>query len=158
MPDQPSAAVKRSVEPRTGEAYDDAALVARLRAGDVDAFSSLVDAWSPMLLRVARTYVSTDASAQEIVQETWLAVLRGLDGFAGRSTLRTWAFRILENQAKARGAREARTLPWSSLAPEEAGPTVDPSRFRGPQDPYPGGWTPEGAPHEWSSPPEESAL
>src|SRR4051812_36807035 len=105
---------------------DDSTLVARLRAGDVDAFSALVDAWSPLLLRVARTYVSTDASAQEIVQDTWLAVLRGLDHFEGRSTLRTWAFRILENQARTRGAREARTVPWSSMVETDEGPTVDP--------------------------------
>ena len=106
----------------------DTELVDRLRAGDSDAFAELVEDWSPLMLRLARTYVSTQASAEEIVQESWLAVIRGLDRFEGRSSLRTWVFRILSNQAKTRGVREARTVPWSSLVPEEQGPTVDPGR------------------------------
>lgn len=83
--------------------------------------------------------MTTEASAEEVVQETWLAVVRGLDDFEGRSTLRTWVFRILVNTAKRRGAREQRVLLWSDLS-DEHGPTVDPSAFQGVDDQYPGGW------------------
>ena len=138
---------------------DDAKLVERLRAGDERAFSEVVDSWSPMMLRVARTFVSTEASAEEMVQEAWLAVLRGLDRFEGRSSLRTWVFRILSNQAKTRGVREARTIPWSSLAGgDEAGHTVDPDRFRGVSDRWPGHWTDEGSPQRWEPSPETAAI
>ena len=136
----------------------DTELVDRLRAGDADAFAQLVENWSPLMLRLARTHVSTPASAEEIVQETWLAVIRGLDRFEGRSSLRTWVFRILTNQAKTRGVREARIVPWSSVVPEEQGPTVDPDRFRGPDDRWPGGWTVEGRPSAWEPSPESSAI
>ena len=141
-------------------ARDDAALVERLQAGDERAFSLVVDSWSPMMLRVARTFVSTEASAEEMVQETWLAVLRGLDRFEGRSSLRTWVFRILSNQAKTRGVREARTVPWSSLAGDDqsAGPMVDPDRFRGSSDRWPGHWTDEGSPRQWEPSPETSVI
>jgi len=136
----------------------DAKLVELLRTGDADAFARIVQDWTPSMLRLARAHVSTTASAEEMVQETWLAVIRGLDGFEGRASLRTWVFRILTNQAKSRGARGARTLPWSSLAVEDDGPTVDPDRFRGPQDKWPGGWTPDGVPMRWEPPPESSAI
>ena len=136
----------------------DAELVDRLRAGDADAFAHLVEDWSPSMLRLARTYVSTQASAEEIVQESWLAVIRGLDRFEGRSSLRTWVFRIVTNQAKTRGVREARTVPWSSVVPEDQGPTVDPDRFRGPGDQWPGGWTVEGRPTAWEPSPESFAI
>jgi RNA polymerase sigma-70 factor (ECF subfamily) len=137
---------------------DDAKLVDLLRAGDADAFTRIVEDWSPSMLRLARGHVSTDASAQEMVQETWLAVIRGLDGFEGRSSLKTWVFRILTNQAKSRGVRESRSVPWSSLGPEDEGPTVDPARFRGPDDQWPGGWTVEGRPTTWEPSPEASAI
>jgi RNA polymerase sigma-70 factor, ECF subfamily len=137
----------------------DDVLVGRLRAGDEGAFAEIVDGWSAMMLRVARSYVSTDASAEEIVQDTWMAVVRGVDAFEGRSSLRTWLFRILTNLAKTRGVREARTLPWSSLGPADPGaPSVDPDRFRGPDDEFPGGWTPVGSPRPWEPSPEDSAL
>jgi RNA polymerase sigma-70 factor (ECF subfamily) len=97
--------------------------------------------------------VPTTSAAEEVVQETWLAVLRGLDGFRGDASLRTWVQRILLNQAKRRGVRERRTVPFASLAHDDDGPTVDPSRFRGPHDQYPGGW--REFPHEW---PEHVAL
>lgn len=143
---------------RDQEPRDDTELVARLRAGDEAAFADIVDAWSPMMLRMARTFVSTDASAQEVVQEAWLAVLSGLDRFEGRSTLRTWAFRILSNIGKTRGVRESRSVPWSSLPPAEVGPTVDASRFRGPDDEWPGHWTPVGVPRAWQPSPEDATL
>jgi RNA polymerase sigma-70 factor, ECF subfamily len=108
-----------------------AELVAALQAGDEAAFTLLVDELGPSMLRVARMYVSTRAVAEEVVQETWLAVLTGIDRFEGRSALKTWIFRILANRAKTRGEREGRTVPFSSLgggddADERA---VDPDRF-----------------------------
>jgi len=109
-----------------------AELVAALKAGDEAAFAGLVDELGPSMLRVARMYVSTRAVAEEVVQETWLAVLNGLDRFEGRSSLKTWVFRILANRAKTRGEREGRTLPFSSIAGSEGeGDTrsVDHDRF-----------------------------
>jgi len=122
------------------ERSDEDDLIARLRAGDEQAFASLVDAWSGWMLRLAREHVPTPSVAEEVVQETWLAVLEGLDRFRGESSLRTWVYRILSNQAKRRGIRESRTVPFASLASEEDGPTVDPTRFQGAGDLHPGGW------------------
>jgi RNA polymerase sigma-70 factor, ECF subfamily len=144
--------------PRAADA-DDSDLVDRLRRGDERAFVTIVTRWSPMMLRVARSHVSTDASCEEVVQETWMAVIRGLDGFEGRSSLRTWVFRILTNLAKTRGVREARSVPMSSWAPaDEDGPTVDPERFRAPGDRYAHNWTPVGAPTQWQPGPEQSVV
>ena len=86
-----------------------------LRAGDERAFDALVARHDGALRRVARTYVRTDAAADDVVQETWLGVIRGLAGFEGRSSLRTWIFRILVNRARTRAVREARELPFSAL-------------------------------------------
>jgi RNA polymerase sigma-70 factor (ECF subfamily) len=111
---------------------EDARLVAELRAGDEAAFMALVEQYQGQLSRVALLYVSSREVAEDVVQETWLGVLKGLDRFEGRSSFRTWMFRILTNIAKTRGAREARTIPFSALAASEAGeeePSVDPSRF-----------------------------
>ncbi len=138
---------------------DDTALVDRLRSGDERAFAEVVATWSPMMLRVARSHLSTDASCEEVVQETWLAVVRGLAGFEGRSSLRTWVFRILTNLAKTRGVREARTVPMSSWGPDgDEARTVEPERFRGPGDVYPGHWTPLGSPARWEPGPEQAAV
>ena len=131
----------------------DAELVARLRDRDEAAFTLLVDAWSGGMLRLARSFVATPESADEVLQDTWLAVLTGVAGFAGRSALRTWVYRILVNTAKRRGERESRTVPWSSWAPdggERDEPTVDPARFQGPDEPYPGHWN--ALPAAWPSP------
>jgi RNA polymerase sigma-70 factor, ECF subfamily len=133
----------------------DDVLVARLRDRDEAAFVMLLDAWSDGLLRLARSFVSTTDSAAEVVQDTWLAVIQGIGKFEGRSSLKTWVYRILVNTAKRRGRREARTVPWSSLLPDDEGPTVDPARFGGPGDPYPGHWREFPAP--WPSP-EQHAL
>jgi RNA polymerase sigma-70 factor, ECF subfamily len=140
-----------------GPAGDEEALVDRLRAGDAAAFEEVVTAWSPLMLRVARAHVSTGASAEEVVQEAWLAVIQGLGRFEGRSALRTWVLRILINIAKSRGAREARTVPWSAMG-ENGGPTVDPARFRGAGEDWAGHWTPAGTPRAWEPLPEDAVL
>jgi len=111
---------------------DDATLLARLRERDEDAFAELVERYDASLRRVVRAYVPSEAVADEVVGETWLGVLRGIDAFEGRSSLKTWLFRIAINRAKTRGARESRTIPFSSLVAAEAEgdePAVDPSRF-----------------------------
>ena len=135
---------------------DDLALVERLRAGDEDAFMVLVTGLTPAMRRVARMYVSTDAIADEVIQETWLGVLQGLDGFEGRASLRTWIFRILVNIAKTRGQREGRSVPFATLAGDDLdGPAFDPSSFRGADDALPGGWST--LPFDWRGMPEERA-
>jgi RNA polymerase sigma-70 factor (ECF subfamily) len=134
----------------------DDVVVARLSARDETMFADLIDAWSPGLLRAARAYVADDHTAQDVVQETWLGVLRGIDGFQQRSSLRTWVYRILVNKAKTRGVRDARTVPGLGLADDmDRGPTVDPARFRGADDPYPGHW--RSSPPAWPSP-EDGAV
>jgi RNA polymerase sigma-70 factor, ECF subfamily len=135
---------------------DDGDLVVRLRAGDSDAFSGVVRSWSPQMLRFARTFVATDASAQDVVQETWLGVVRGLPQFEGRSQLRTWVFSILANQARRRGVTDHRTVPMSSLPSGEGGPSVDPDRFRPAGDYWAGAWRDDRAPASWG--PEAQAL
>jgi RNA polymerase sigma-70 factor, ECF subfamily len=109
-------------------------LLERLRAGDEDAFAELVRRYHRLMLRVARGYVRTDAVAEEVVQEAWLAALQGLDRFEGRSSLRTWVFSILVNRARTRGERERRTIPFAALAREESKgefAAVDADRFVG---------------------------
>ena len=121
----------------------EAQLLEALRAGDEAAFAQLVREYQPSLVRVARIYVSTQAAAEEVAAETWLAVLKGLDRFEGRSSLRTWIFRILTNIAKTRAQRDGRTLPFSALqdpgrVPEAA---LDADRFLDPEHPrWPGHW------------------
>src|SRR5438034_3118098 len=108
------------------------------------------------MLRVAQMYVRTRAVAEEVVQETWIGVIRGIDSFEGRSSLKTWIFRILTNTAKTRAEREARTVPLSALAPSEHEdePAVDPSRFLDQQHArWPGHWA--SPPPRWNELPEE---
>src|SRR5499427_5828089 len=100
--------------------HRDADLVAQLRAGDESAMAQLVDEWSPAMLRVARSFVGSVQSAEDVVQDAWLGMLSGLARFEGRSSLRTWTFSILVNRARTRGAREARTVPQPPLGPREA--------------------------------------
>ncbi len=133
----------------------DASLAASLQAGEEAVFAQLVDAWSPIMLRLSRLHVASEASAEEVVQEAWVAVLRGLDRFEGRSRLRTWVLSIVLNIAKSTGIRERRVVPFAS-AEEAAGPTVDPSRFRGADERYPGGW--RQFPATWSSDPAAYLL
>jgi RNA polymerase sigma-70 factor, ECF subfamily len=132
----------------------EAELVARLRAGDEHAFEALVERHYPTMLAVARHYVSTRAVAEEVVQDAWLGVLKGIERFEGRSSLRTWIVRIVVNTAKTRGAREARSVPFTSLAPEGDAPAVEPGRFRSADDPFPGHW--RAYPGNWGQLPEET--
>jgi len=134
----------------------DADIVARLRDGDESAFAELIDRYGPTMLRVAQMYVRDRATAEEVVQETWLAVLKGIDRFEGRSSLKTWLFRILTNRAKTRGERDGRILPFSALAgagDEVDEPSVDPDRFLGPDSPHPGAWA--APPRAW---PQDKVL
>ena len=108
----------------------DGELLIRLRSGDERAFVSLVRRYQEQMLRLAAGFVPSRAVAEEVVQDTWLAVLRGLDAFEGRSSLRTWLFRILVNQARTTGTKEHRSVPVPD--PE---PAVDPARFEAS-----GGW------------------
>jgi len=131
-------------------ASEDAAVVAALRSGDEAAFTRLVETYHPVMVRLATAYVPSYAVAEEVAQEAWLGVLNGLDRFEGRSSLKTWIFRILTNIAKTRGAREQRSQPFSSvfddLGDDEA--TVDPDRFA-----REGHWLL--APSGWGDSPEE---
>ncbi len=114
------------------EQADDARLVERLRARDEAAFAELVRRHNASLLRVARLFVPTAAIAEDVVQDAWLGVLRGIDRFEGRSSLKTWIFRILTNTAKTRGQREGRSIPFSALEDEGTfEPTVERERFAG---------------------------
>jgi RNA polymerase sigma-70 factor (ECF subfamily) len=132
---------------------EDHELVQRLREGDESAFVELIDRYGATMVRVAQMYVRDRATAEEVVQETWLAVLNGIDRFEERSSLKTWLFRILTNRAKTRGEREGRVVPFSSLAgaqTEEGDPSVDPDRFLGLDSPNAGAWAapPRAWPHD----------
>jgi RNA polymerase sigma-70 factor (ECF subfamily) len=138
---------------------DETALIAALRRGDPDAFAKLVDELSPGLLRLAMAHVPSRAVAEEVVQDTWLGVINGIDRFEGRSSLRTWIYRILLNNARTRGKRERRTLPFSYFRrrAEEGGdePAVEPERFQGRRGEQPGAWA--RPPVEWSAPEDKLA-
>ena len=120
-------------ETRVGEpaaALVDAQLIERVRAGDRAAFGGLVRRHAGALLRLARVFVREEAVAEEVVQDTWVAVLEGLDGFEGRASFRTWLYRILANRARTRALREGRSVPFSALAgAQDNPPAVDPERF-----------------------------
>jgi RNA polymerase sigma-70 factor, ECF subfamily len=135
------------------DTYTDADLVMQLRAGDESAIAQLVDQWSPAMFRVARSFVGSPQSAEDVVQEAWLGMLSGLAKFEGRSSLRTWTFSILVNRARTRGAREARTLPWS-LGPEE-GPADDRIGVSGEHS---WNWTSIHTPSRWDTRPETVVL
>jgi RNA polymerase sigma-70 factor (ECF subfamily) len=133
---------------------DESELIEALRQGDEAAFANLVDELSPALLRVAMAHVPSRAVAEEVVGDTWLGVIRGIDRFEGRSSLRTWIFQILLNNARTKGKRERRTLPFSFFGRRgEEGrdePAVDPSRFQGRRGEDPGAWA--RPPVEWDAP------
>ena len=134
------------------------ALVAALCRGDADAFAALVDRHSSAMIRVAMAYVPSRAAAEEAVQETWIAVMRGITGFEGRSSLKTWIFHVLTNVALRSGARERRSLPFSALADaaDTGEPSVDPNRFLpADHEHFPGHWAI--MPARWPTP-EEGLL
>ena len=139
---------------------DDLRVVAALSSGDEAAFVSLIDLYHAPLLRLAMVYVGDRAVAEEVVQETWMGVLRGLDRFEGRSSLKTWIFRILANRAKTRGQREGRSVPFSALwnpSAEPDEPAVEPDRFLPPDHAeWPGHWT--SPVRSWGDSPEERLL
>ena len=127
-----------------------------LRAGDEAAFLALVRRHNAAMVRVAQIYVGSRSIAEEVAQEAWVSVLKGLDRFEGRSSLKTWLFRIVTNLAKTRAVRERRTIPFSSLRTPEniPEPAVEAERFRSHDDPrWPGHWASK--PTEW---PEERLL
>jgi RNA polymerase sigma-70 factor, ECF subfamily len=144
----------RARSERIGRVSDEQILAA-LRRGEESAFVQLVELHQALMLRVARRYVRTPAVAEEVVQETWLGVINGLERFEGRASLKTWIFRILVNRAVSRAERERRVTPFSALAAEDE-PAVDPGRFRPEGDPYPGGW--KTFPVSWDPLPEERLL
>ena len=125
--------VRSSGAQGTPASHDDLRLVERLRSGDEEVFTDLVNRYHGSLVRLASMHVSDRSIAEEVVQDTWMAVLEGLDRFEGRSSLKTWIFSILSNKAKTRGVRESRSIPASSLVRDEEEadePAMDPSRWR----------------------------
>ena len=138
---------------------DDWRLIELLRGGDEAAFIVLIDSYHKAMLRLATIFVTRPMVAEEVVQETWMAVLEGLPRFEGRSSLKTWIFRILTNRAKTRAVREGRSLPFASFADaqiENDEPAVGPDRFRPPGAQWAGGWV--SFPATWEAQPEERAL
>ncbi|MGZ3583420.1 MAG: RNA polymerase sigma factor [Ktedonobacterales bacterium] len=140
---------------------EDMALVQALRAGDEAAFAMLVERYNGALLRVARMYVHDRAVAEEVVQDTWVGVLNGIDRFEPRASLKTWIFRILMNRARTSAKREGRSIPFSaawesSSEPDE--PVVDPDRFQvvDAPDKAAGWWV--SPPRDWVMSPERALL
>jgi len=109
---------------------DDDVLVKALAARDADAFAYLLDRYHSTLVRLAQQYVPSRAVADEVVQETWIAVIDGIDRFEQRSSLKTWLFRILVNIARSHGVKENRSIPFAATALLDEEPAVDPRRFR----------------------------
>jgi RNA polymerase sigma-70 factor, ECF subfamily len=149
-------------EQRTAaQAPEERELLARLRAGDERAFESLVRTHHGTMVSLAGNYVKTRAVAEEVAQEAWLGVLKGLDRFEGRSSLRTWILKIVVNTAMGRGGRESRSVPFSSIARQGEGgaepePSVEPERFRPPGEAFAGHWN--AYPGDWSALPEQKLL
>jgi RNA polymerase sigma-70 factor, ECF subfamily len=140
--------------------HEDTQLIDALKRRDEAAFVWLVQQYQGPLLRLALVYARSRAVADEIVQDTWLGVLQGIERFEGRSSFKTWLFRILVNRARTRAEREARTVPFSALgdaALEPAEPAVPAERFLGPADPqWPFHWAVP--PKSWGASPEEQLL
>jgi RNA polymerase sigma-70 factor, ECF subfamily len=141
------------------KARDERELVAALRRGDEGAFRALVSEHGPFLMRLAQAHLPSRAVAEEVVQDTWLGVLNGIDRFEGRSSLRTWIASILLNNARTRGQREGRILPFALFRrrdEEGAGPALDPDRFQGRRGERPGWWA--RPPSQWEGPEEKLAA
>jgi RNA polymerase sigma-70 factor (ECF subfamily) len=144
----------------TASAERDAETVRALRAGEESAFVTLVEQYHPSLVRLAGIYVRDRAVAEEVAQETWLAMLRGLDRFEQRSSLKTWLFRILVNRARTRAKREGRSIPFSAMRADSPAhdddAAVDAERFLPAEHRWPGHW--RHAPESWDEIPEERVL
>lgn len=138
-----SSAAATATPPPTpsGPGRPDAALVRALRARDEDAYLTLVRRYTPLMLRVARSHVASRAAAEDVVQDTWLAVLGHIDGFEARSSFKTWLMRILVNTARTRRSRDARSVCLGAL-PDEIGPWAETPRpgYRPPVAPDPEGY------------------
>lgn len=145
---------------RDAPTADEARLIASLLRGDEAAFMRLVEQYQAAMVRLAQVYVRDRAVAEEVAQDAWVAVLKHLRQFEGRSSFKTWLFRILVNAARTRSQRERRSVPFSALAldadsPLDAEPSVAPERFRPAGEPYAGGWIT--LPQPWDDLPEASA-
>lgn len=144
----------------SASATDEARLIASLLRGDEAAFMRLVEQYQAAMVRLAQVYVRDRAVAEEVAQDAWVAVLKSLRQFEGRSSFKTWLFHILVNAARTRSQRERRSVPFSALAPDDEGllgdePSVAPERFRPADAPYAGGWI--AFPQPWDALPEASA-
>jgi len=138
---------------------DERTLINRLRSRDEAAFAELIERYYGYLLPLASFFVSNRAVAEEVVQEAWLAVLKGIDRFEERSSFKTWISRIVMNLARTRGVRESRMVPFSEFADKEIDRpdvAVDPTRFRSANDEYPDHWSV--APRSWNADPETQLL
>jgi RNA polymerase sigma-70 factor (ECF subfamily) len=149
MPDALDAPAVNSPSP------EELRLVAALRARDEAAFAELIERYHPSLVRLAMSFVSSRAVAEEVAQEAWVGVLKGIDRFEGRSSLRTWIYRILTNTAKTRAQREARSIPFAALGGEDEA-AVDPDRFLPAGNRHAGGWA--SFPRRWDELPEERLI
>jgi RNA polymerase sigma-70 factor (ECF subfamily) len=137
----------------------DGSLVESLRNGEEDAFNALVEQYYTSMVRIAMIYVPSQEIAEDVVQETWIAVLKGLDRFEGRSSLKTWIYTILTNRAKTRAQREGRYVPLDLSDDSDSEPAVPTERFRPIDDPnYPNHWLPDLKPQSWENVPEAHLL
>jgi len=143
-------------EPLVGATRDDQRIIAGLRAGDEATFAEMVDRYHGSLVRVAMRYVPSRAVAEEVVQDTWIGVIDSIHRFEGRSTVKTWLYRILIYRARARGERERRTTPMSSMQDDDGRPLVDPDRFRPGDALWAGHWA--APPRRWDGEAEARLL
>ena len=134
----------------------DGPLLDGLKRGDEAAFMTLVERYHSAMVRLAMSFVPSRAVAEDVAQEAWLGVLNGIDRFEGRSTLKTWIFRILVNRAKTRGERESRSVPFSSLDTGGDEPAVDPDRFLDSGSRTPGAW--QSPPASWGQEPDQKLI
>lgn len=137
----------------SGSDAGELALLAALRAGDEEAFKTLVERHHAAMVRIAMIYVKDQAVAEEVAQETWVAVLRGLERFEGRSSFKTWLFTILTNRAKTRATREGRYVPLDVDDDPENEPSISLDRFSADGD-----WSAEDMPQSWDNIPETRML
>ncbi len=151
-----AAAATDDADETGGQKADEERLILALRAGDDAAFAALLDRHHESLVRLAMTYVPNRSVAEEVAQEAWIGVINGIVHFAGRSSLKTWIFRILVNRAMTRGAKERWTIPFSVLEGDSAGPAVDPGRFFPADHEWARHWS--SPPLEWRASPEERLL